>query len=95
MPGIEDFQVRLGVDTDGPEPDGSLNADSYVNPGSVPATADVVSATVWLRVRAEDREFSHVDGAAYNYADVSVAAPGDNYRRIVVSKTIQLRNSRS
>jgi type IV pilus assembly protein PilW len=95
VPGIEDFQVRLGVDTDGAEPDGSLNADSYVNPGSVPAGADVVSATVWLRVRAEDRDFSHVDGAAYNYAGISVAAPGDNYRRIVVSKTIQLRNSRS
>jgi type IV pilus assembly protein PilW len=95
VPGIEDFQVRLGVDTNGAEPDGSLNADSYVNPGAVPVGADVVSATVWLRVRAEDREFSHVDGDAYSYADVNIAAPGDNYRRIVVSKTIQLRNSRS
>jgi type IV pilus assembly protein PilW len=95
VPGIEDFQVRLGVDTNGAEPDGSLNADSYVNPGAVPAGAQVVSATVWLRVRAEDREFSHVDGNAYAYADVNIAAPGDNYRRIVVSKTIQLRNSRS
>jgi type IV pilus assembly protein PilW len=87
--GIEDFQVRLGVDTNG-----DTNIDQYVNPGAIPAGATVVSATIWLRVRSEDRDFSHRDGTTYQYADIAAVAPADNYRRIVVSKTIQLRNTR-
>lgn len=88
--GIEHLQVRLGVDTNG-----DTNVDSYVNPGSVPAGAAVISATIWLRVRAEDRDFGHVDGNSYQYADMAAAfTPNDNYRRIVVSRTIQLRNTR-
>lgn len=88
--GVEDLQVRLGVDTNG-----DTNVDQYVNPGAVPAGARVVSATIWLRVRAEDRDFSHTDGNSYQYADMGAAVtPSDNYRRIVVSRTIQLRNTR-
>jgi type IV pilus assembly protein PilW len=87
--GIEDFQVRLGVDTNG-----DTNVDQYVNPGAVPAGAAVVSATIWLRVRGEDRNFAFTDPATYQYADIAAVTPGDNYRRIVVSKTIHLRNTR-
>ena len=91
VPGVEDLQVRFGVDTNG-----DTNVDQYVNPGSVPAGADVISATIWLRIRSEDREIGHVDGRTYQYADMTSAwtPPNDNYRRIVVSKTIQLRNTR-
>jgi type IV pilus assembly protein PilW len=89
-PGVEDMQVRFGVDTNG-----DTNVDQYVNPGAVPAGAAVISATIWLRIRSEDRDFSHVDGTAYQYADMASAwTPNDNYRRIVVSKTITLRNTR-
>jgi len=36
-----------------------------------------------------------VDNTAYQYADMASAVTiGDNYRRIVVSKTITLRNTR-
>ena len=88
--GVEDLQVRLGIDTNG-----DTNVDQYVNPGAVPAAARVVSATIWLRVRSEDRDFGHVDGNSYQYADMAAAfTPNDNYRRIVVSRTIQLRNTR-
>lgn len=88
--GVENLQVRLGVDTNG---DSSI--DQYVNPAAVPAGAVVVSATIWLRVRSEDRDFGHVDDNSYQYADMAAAfAPNDNYRRIVVSRTIQLRNTR-
>jgi type IV pilus assembly protein PilW len=85
--GVEDLQVRLGVDTDG---------DQYVNPGSVPDGAAVVSATLWLRIRAEEREVGHVDNRGYQYADMAApVTPGDRYRRIVVSKTLHLRNTRA
>jgi type IV pilus assembly protein PilW len=90
-PGVEDLQVRLGVDTDG-----DRNADQYVNPGSVPQGAAVVSVTLWLRIRAEEREIGHVDDRAYQYADMAAPlTPNDDYRRILVSKTIHLRNTRS
>jgi len=88
--GVEDLQVRLGVDTNG-----DSNIDQYVNPGGVPGNAAVVSVTVWLRVRAEDQDFGHRDETAYQYADMAAAfTPNDNYRRILVSKTIHIRNSR-
>jgi len=89
--GVEDLQVRFGVDTDG---DASL--DEYVDPGAVPVGARVVAATFWLRMRAEDTEPGHVDDTRYRYADmVADWIPGDGYRRILVSRTIQLRNTRS
>jgi type IV pilus assembly protein PilW len=88
--GVEDLQLRFGVDTGD---DG--NVDAYVDPGAVPAGATVVSATVWLRIRAEDPEAGHVDDRAYRYADMAGAlVPGDGYRRLLVSRTIHLRNSR-
>jgi type IV pilus assembly protein PilW len=91
VPGVEDLQVRLGIDTDG-----DRNADQYVDPGAVPPGAAVVSATLWLRIRAEKHEIGHLDDRAYQYADMAAPSmPGDDYRRILVSKTIHLRNTRA
>lgn len=95
VPGVEDLQVRFGVDTNG-----DTNADSYVNPGAVGPTARVVSATVWLRIRAEDREQGLVDSRTYNYgfpgaADYTPTGEQRKFRRVVVSRTIQLRNTRT
>jgi len=88
--GIEDLQVRFGVDTNG-----DTSVDSYVNPNAVPAGADVISATIWLRIRAEEPEVGFTDGRSYQYADMASAfTPNDGFRRILVTKTIQLRNTR-
>jgi type IV pilus assembly protein PilW len=88
--GVEDLQVQFGIDTNA-----DTNADIYVDPAD-PATygGPIVSATIWLRVRAEDQEIGFVDDRTYTYADV-VFTPADNFRRFVISKTIQLRNTRS
>jgi type IV pilus assembly protein PilW len=94
VPGVEDLQVRFGIDTNG-----DTNADSYVDPGGV-GNARVVSATIWLRIRAEDREQGHNDTRTYNYGFPGAtdftppAGEQRKYRRIVVSRTIQLRNTR-
>lgn len=89
-PGVEDLQVRFGIDTDD-----DTNVDQYVNPGEVPLGARVVSATIWLRIRAEDMDLSHRDETDYQYADMAAAfTPDDNFRRILVSKTIHIRNTR-
>jgi type IV pilus assembly protein PilW len=94
IPGIEDMQIELGVDTDF-----NATAEFYVPPEvPLPVGARVVSVRVWLLVRAEDPDFQFVDGRTYNYAGKSftpAAAGNENrFRRLLVSKTIQLRNTR-
>lgn len=87
--GVEDLQVRFGVDHDG---DG--NVDGHADPGAVPIGATVVTATIWLLIRAEDREPGHVDLTAYRYGDMAAPnVPGDAYRRVLVSRTFGLRNA--
>ena len=88
---VLDLQVRLGVDTNG-----DTNIDQYVNPGAVPANGVVVSATIWLRIRAEEREIGYVNDTPFQYADMGAAVtPDDNYRRILLTKTIHIRNTRA
>jgi type IV pilus assembly protein PilW len=89
--GVEDLQVRFGVDTNG-----DTNADIYMDPETVPAAygGSIVSATIWLRVRAEDPEIGFTDDRTYVAGELSTT-PGGNFRRFQTSKTIQLRNTRS
>ena len=95
VPGIEDLQVRFGVDTNGRAT--AANADTYVDPGSVPAgRRTIVSATDVAARPCRGSRSRHVDGDAYSYADVNI---GDARATITAAsssrKTIQLRNSRS
>ena len=93
VPGVEDLQVEFGVDMNGDQ-----NADFFVPPGTALAGGqDIVAVRVWLLVRAEQPEFGFVDGRTYTYADRTGGAafsPADNFRRVLVSKTIALRNTR-
>lgn len=87
--GVDDLQVQFGIDSNG---DG--NADKYVNPGAVPATALVTSARIWIRVVAEDFEAGFQDPTSYAYANATPGALTDGRRRVLLSKTIKIRNSR-
>jgi type IV pilus assembly protein PilW len=93
VPGVEDLQVEFGVDQNTDQ-----NADFFVPPdAAIGAGDEVVAVRVWLLVRAEQPEFSFTDGRTYAYADrVGGAAytPADNFRRVLVTKTIALRNTR-
>jgi type IV pilus assembly protein PilW len=93
VPSVEDLQVEFGVDQNTDQ-----NADFFVPPGTViPLGREIVAVRVWLLVRAEQPEFSFTDGRTYAYADrVGGAAytPADNFRRVLVTKTIALRNTR-
>ena len=100
LPGVEDLQIRLGVDTDSPGAPNRGLVDRYVDFGSPlldpalsPDTA-IVAVRLWLRVRAERPETGFVDLADYEYADRNESAPGDRFRRVVISRTIYLRNMR-
>jgi type IV pilus assembly protein PilW len=104
LPGIEDLQVQFGVDTDldGAPNRGSI--DRYVDPGDpilnplsaafIP-DAQILAVRLWVRVRAERTENGFTDINNYVYADQNVAAPNDQFRRVVVSKTIYVRNART
>jgi type IV pilus assembly protein PilW len=93
VPGVEDLQVEYGADLDNDQ-----NADYFVQPGTaIPAGDQIVAVRVWLLVRGEQGEAGFVDSRTYDYASRTGAAaitPNDPFRRVLVSKTIALRNTR-
>jgi type IV pilus assembly protein PilW len=107
--GIEDLQIQFGVDPgadvdgdgepDDPGEDGMADyvngfAAQYVNPGDpILASAQVVAVRVWVRVRADQPEPGFKDERVYTYADTEFEAD-DRFRRVLMSRTIFLRNSR-
>ena len=103
LPGVEDMQIQFGVDTDILEAANRGSIDRYVNPGDpifddtsgffIP-TAEILSVRIWLRIRAEQLEQGFTDTTNYVYADQDVGPFNDAFRRVLVSKTIYLRNAR-
>jgi type IV pilus assembly protein PilW len=93
VPGVEDLQVEFGADLNNDQ-----NADYFVQPNTaIPAGDQVVAVRVWLLVRAEQQETGFTDGRTYTYASrvgPTAYTPGDSFRRVLVSKTIALRNTR-
>lgn len=101
--GVEDFQVQFGVDTDLPDTADRGSIDRWLNPNDPmidPANAafnlnaEILAVRIWVRVRAERAENGFTDQATYVYADRNVGPFNDGFRRLVVSKTIYLRNAR-
>ncbi len=103
LPGVEDFQVQFGVDTDlvGALTRGSVDRyvnanDPILNPlaaGFLP-NAEILAVRLWVRLRAERPEQGFVDVNNYVYADRNVAPINDQFRRTIITKTIYLRNTR-
>ena len=79
LPGIEDLQVQYG------------EAGQYVNADAVADWSDVVTARVWLLVRAECAESGFTDGRTYNMGD-QVYVPADSFRRQLYSSVVMFRN---
>ncbi|MEZ5459554.1 MAG: PilW family protein [Steroidobacteraceae bacterium] len=109
MRGVEDLQVQFGVDIgddldgdgnpDDPDNDGVVDyvdghATRYVDPDDpILTSAQVVSVRIWLRVRALEPEQGYVNNNQYVYGSTDFTA-NDNFRRVVVSRTVLLRNAR-
>jgi type IV pilus assembly protein PilW len=89
IPGVQDLQVQYGIDANG---DGAV--EKYVNASAV-GTASILAVRVWLLVRAEAEEQGYINSINYRYANANIAAANDKRRRIVMSKTIQIRNAQS
>ena len=97
-PGVENIQLQLGIDLDEDN-----TVDRYVNPGDeiynpeAPGYfpgARVLTARIWLVVRGLTPELGINDQRVYDPGDVSLGAYTDEVRRMQVSKTILLRNTR-
>lgn len=91
------LDIDAGLDEDGngiPDAPNGI-ATRYVDPGEVPNGFQVVAVRVWVLLRAEQPEVGYVDGKTYEYAGKTVGPKNDNFRRVLMSRTIQLRNSRT
>jgi hypothetical protein len=95
MPGIEDLQVQFGISAGGER---SGRASRYVDPdfSDLPGS-QVVAVRVWLRIRSDEPEPSFVDAKTYRYADVVYTpnGPDRHFRRVLMARTITLRNARA
>jgi type IV pilus assembly protein PilW len=97
-PGVENLQVQFGIDVNEDN-----TVDRYVDPGDqsynpeapgyIPG-ARVLTARVWLVVRGLSRENGINDQSAYSPGNVNLGTFNDEVRRMQVSKTILLRNTR-
>ena len=98
-PGVENLQIQFGIDVNEDN-----TVDRYVNPGDpiydpnavgyVPG-ARVMTARIWLVVRGISIENGLQDNRSYTPGDVDLGVPSDKYRRMQVSKTILMRNTRT
>ncbi len=89
--GVQDMQVQFGLDVDA---DGTV--DRYVNPeDAIPVDARIATVQLWLLVVAEEREVGFQDNRQYEYANADQAGDEfhDDRRRVLMTKTIQIRNA--
>ncbi len=89
--GVVDLQVQFGVDSSGPDADGNLAVDSYVNPSAGLDPATVLAAKIWLLLRTDDKQ-NITKAKTYTLAGTDVTKGGDGFRYFMVSSVVNLRN---
>ena len=69
----------------------------YVDPDDVDPMDQVVAVRFWVRVRADQPEPGFVDNRTYTYADMRYTPPAgeQRFRRVLMSRTVMLRNART
>jgi len=90
IPGVEDLQVQLGLDTNG---DDSVNM--YVdadNPAVGPEFGEVKSVQFWAMLRSQDIEFFQGETQTLSMAGRTPVTYTDTYRRVIVSNVVKLQN---
>ena len=72
-----------------------LRASEFV--GVDLSAAQIVSVRIWMRVRGDVPERGFTDNRNYQYAGVNYTPAGAEatFRRMLISRTIQLRNTRT
>ena len=85
--GVENLQVQYAVDTDG---NGSV--DRYLNGDGAVNWSQVEALRLWVLVRADTVERGYTNNTAYQLAEGAPWTPNDGFRRVLLTKTIRLRN---
>lgn len=104
--GIEAFKVELGIDNLGSNGlpisssnPGDGNADAYVTCPAAGCTvaelANAVSAKLHLLARNIEPTVGHADSKSYTVGPLTIAAPGDNFKRHVFTTTARMVNPSS
>ena len=93
MPGVEDLQVEFGVASieDG------VQVVRYVTADTARAAAgQILAVRLWLRLRADVAEPGYRDDRTLEYANISVtpSGPDARQRRLLIERTVTLRNFR-
>ena len=92
--GVEDLQIQFGIDSAAH----TGQVTQYVNPDSPGIeTEQIVAVRVWVRIRAEHPDPGFLDARTYRYADVNFTPAGADrlIRRVLLTRTIALRNART
>jgi type IV pilus assembly protein PilW len=89
--GVDQFQVKYGVDTDGDD-----SVDQYLDAGETELNEQdewnqVIAAHIWMLTRAECPETGFSNTATYTMGDVAYT-PNDSFRRQLYQSTVRLRN---
>ncbi len=79
LPGVDNLQVQYGED------------GRYVDANAVTDWGEVVTARIWLLVRAECAEIGFTDVRTYTMGDQEIT-PNDNFRRQLYSSVVMIRN---
>ena len=88
--GVEDFQIQFGIDTAA-----TGNVELYVdadNPLLAAPGTTVRAVRLWLLMRTMTPELGVSDSQTYLLGSQEFEAPGDAFRRLVVSRTVSVRN---
>lgn len=92
LPGVEDLQVEIGVETIAADGESRVR---FVAPDSPHLRGGIVVAVrLWLRIRADDTEPGFHDGRTFTYSNVTYT-PSDaeaKRRRLLIERTVALRN---
>jgi type IV pilus assembly protein PilW len=87
LPNVENFQVQYGEDLDS-----NGTVDQFVNADAVTDFSKVYAARLWVLVRTDRTEKDLNTSANYTIAGQNIAIPDDDYRRLLVSSVIKMRN---
>ena len=91
IPGVADFQVRLGIDGNN-----SGVVTQYVDPNDVTDWGKVYSAKIWLLMRSNEKQIGADTAKSFSIAGAPAASYGgqDDYHYFLVTSTVNLRNTR-
>lgn len=91
--GVEDFQVQLGLDTDGDGSVDTFESDTTVGAGGAVPEEQVLMYRIYLLARSleEDNSFDPVS-RTYTLGDHVYTTPVDRYIRKVFETTVQRNN---